>query len=665
MPSYCCRRLTLQRGLALVAAFFLCALAAAASAQEQPEAERAEQSQGRLDPEIRRLMDELRRLLPDSAQVRRRILKESPDLYALGMLKVEKANIALSQPLPSDYSRQVAVENLSEATAIWRALGKGERPALKERGRLERAYLARNDMSPQPYVLYVPEPYDGEEPYGLLVFLHGYVSYLNKANWVESQYSPALETLAEGARCIVLMPYARSNTDFQGAGEDDVMRAIREVKARYRIDEDRVFLSGISMGGMGVWTIGGHYPHEFAGLIAVASRGDFYMWKGIERAGLPGFKAKLAEGEFGAEMIPNYRNLPCVIVHGLADRLMPIEQSERMYELLAGQGFDVEYAQVPGATHYSWTELLTRAEVLSCLKEKHRQTAPRSITFRTYTLKYSRAYWCEITGIGDWGQAAELTCELDQAGAGLRVETTNVTGLRLRPPLRLVKEPEELRVTWNGKAVAPHKGEGGWLDLGRQGAAADVALKTPTLCGPIREVFAGPFILVYDGERGGDSFRSAMQAGADWLRFAQGVPSVLPADAISPEMMERYNLVLFGTPEQNGLVARLAPELPIGLGGGKYVVGEHTYEASKYGLSMIYPNPLAPERYVVINAGTPWGSGLAVNHKYDMLPDFIIFTDETSDDGTDSNEFACAGFFDQRWRLSGASTWYAPDPQER
>jgi hypothetical protein len=78
---------------------------------------------------------------------------------------------------------------------------------------------------------------------------------------------------------------------------------------------------------------------------------------------------------------------------------------------------------------------------------------------------------------------------------------------------------------------------------------------------------------------------------------------------------------------------------------------------------MIYPNPLAPDRYVVINSGTIWGTGLAGNHKYDMLPDFIVFTTDVVEDGTDANRAVCAGFFDQHWRLSEASTWYAPEPK--
>ncbi|KPK61921.1 MAG: hypothetical protein AMK73_07310 [Planctomycetes bacterium SM23_32] len=611
-----------QRGAGrlLLALAGLLALAAAAPTEEPPTAgARAPVPEER----IGELLEAVRVLVPESADERRRILSETPGLFALAMLKLEKADLALRLYSESPDGPRAAEANLEEAVAIWGALRQGKRPQLRQSGLLERAYLAANDMSAQPYLLYVPADYDGTEPYGLVVFLHGY-SYLNKLNWVALQYSPALETLAEEARCIALVP------------------------------------SGISMGGMGVWTVGGHNPHLFAALIPIASRGDFYMWKGIQRGSLPGFKAKLAEGEFGAELVPNYAHLRCVIVHGLLDVVMPIRQSERMERLLSEAGFEATFVKVEGATHHAWTPMLTAPDVLDCLKAARRDPEPRRITFRTYTLKHGRAYWAEITGIEDWGRPAEMTCELDASGAELAVQTQNVLSLRVRPPAagggRLP------RIVWNGRQVVPRRSEDGWLALGPEGEQSDAPAKTATLCGPIREAFAEPFILVYGGERGGESFARAVRGAADWVQFAQGVPAVLPASAITPEVVDEFNLILYGTPEDNELMARIAPGLPIGIGGGEYRVGDRTYDASRYGLSIIYPNPLAPERCVVVNCGPVWGAELANNHKYDMLPDFIIFADEKAQDGTDSNRHVCAGFFDQRWRLSEASTWHAPEP---
>jgi hypothetical protein len=69
----------------------------------------------------------------------------------------------------------------------------------------------------------------------------------------------------------------------------------------------------------------------------------------------------------------------------------------------------------------------------------------------------------------------------------------------------------------------------------------------------------------------------------------------------------------------------------------------------------IYPNPLAPERYVVVCCGQAYGEKLGENHKYDLLPDFIVYSDEPDYD--DSNAFYCAGFFDTAWQLNPKLTW--------
>jgi pimeloyl-ACP methyl ester carboxylesterase len=665
-----CSRTTRRVSILALLLLVLLALAGPAlAAQQEPPAAGAVQkappapAEAAADPEVGRLIEQVQQLLPQIAEQRRRILSEHADLFALGMLKLEKADLALGSRPPNALDRRAAIESLTEAATIWEALLKGQVPSLPDHGRIERAYVALDDMSPQPYILYVPDSYDGTRPYGLLAFLHGWDPFLNKLNWGELMYSEAIEPLGREADCIVLLPYGRSNTDFQGVGEDDVLRAIKETEKHYRIDEDRVFLSGISMGGMGVWSIGAHYPDMFAALIAIASRGDYYLWKEIQAADLPGFETALIDSQFGAELMPNYRNLPCVIVHGLADTVMPMEQSQRMHDLLKAQGFEVTFAKVPEATHYRWDMLFAAPEVLKCLREARRRTSPRAVTFRTYTLQYSRAYWAEVTGIEVWGRPADLACRLDESGSALTVETTNVLALRVRLPADLTRGAGPLQVTWNGKAVTPKAAEDGWLELGSVQPAAGGGLpKTRALCGPVRQAFSGPFIMVYGGTREGESFRHLMAGAADWVRFAQGVPNILSADAVTPEIMARFNLILYGTPEDNSVIAQVAPKLPIGLDAGRYRIGGRTYDASKYGLSMVYPNPLAPGHLVVVNSGYVWGRELATNHRYDMLPDFIVFTDEVSGDGTDSNKFAAAGFFDQNWRLSDQSTWYAPEP---
>jgi hypothetical protein len=434
------------------------------------------------------------------------------------------------------------------------------------------------------------------------------------------------------------------------------------VQQDYKIDTHRIFLGGISMGGMGAWSIGAHYPDKFAGLAVLAGRSDFYIWKDVQRGALPQWKRKLVRGEFGAELIPNYRHLPSVIVHGTADWIMPMKQSRRMARLLGEAGFPTRMVELEGATHGSWTEMLTAPPVIAGLKEWQREEAPERVTFRTWTTKYDGAYWVRLTGLQSWAEEVEIDASCEPETRTIEVETRNVTGLRLQRPSGPWPGGGDVQVIWNGQTHAVEPDEAGYVTVGR-GPPAEGLWKRRGLCGPIREAFADRFVFVYGGEKGGPSYQRTIVAATDWLRFAQGMPDIMSAEKVTPELMKEANLILYGTPEDNPIMAEVAPKLPVRIEAGEYVVGERRYEASKFGFSVVYPNPLAPERYVVVNSGPVWGKGLAGNHKYDMLPDFIVFTEGVSEDGTESNTAVTAGFFDQEWQFDPGSTWFFPEAE--
>ena len=97
-------------------------------------------------------------------------------------------------------------------------------------------------------------------------------------------------------------------------------------------------------------------------------------------------------------------------------------------------------------------------------------------------------------------------------------------------------------------------------------------------------------------------------------------------------------------------LARAAYGLPIQIGEYCYQVQGTAYEAEDLGLIICYPNPLAPDHYLAVYAGQYYGDRLPVNHKFDLLPDFIIFSSEAYD-YDDANYYVRAGFFDMNWQL--------------
>ena len=126
------------------------------------------------------------------------------------------------------------------------------------------AYFAENDGSAQPFWTYAPPAEDGAAASGegapLLVYLHGYVPHYDIVNTPTIPYM--MTSLVARAGAYIAAPFGRSNTDFQGPGEQDVLRVIDEMHARYGIDRDRVLLVGYSMGGMGAWSAGGRFAED-------------------------------------------------------------------------------------------------------------------------------------------------------------------------------------------------------------------------------------------------------------------------------------------------------------------------------------------------------------------------------------------------------------------
>jgi hypothetical protein len=142
----------------------------------------------------------------------------------------------------------------------------------------------------------------------------------------------------------------------------------------------------------------------------------------------------------------------------------------------------------------------------------------------------------------------------------------------------------------------------------------------------------------------------------EWDRFADGIPRIRVDSELTTAEIRAHNLVLFGGPETNSVVAAIAPRLPLRLGEESFGLGDESWTGRNLGAVLCYPNPLAPDRYVLIYAGELYGRNCGINHKHDLLPDFLVFrSDAFSFDET--NEHLAAGYFDVDWQPAEDLTW--------
>jgi hypothetical protein len=166
-----------------------------------------------------------------------------------------------------------------------------------------------------------------------------------------------------------------------------------------------------------------------------------------------------------------------------------------------------------------------------------------------------------------------------------------------------------------------------------------------------------PFVLVR-GTAGNAQENTVCEAlttrfAHDWKGYAEGEARIIRDVDVTDELMRGRGLVLFGWPRLNTVTARIKKSLPFTFTRKEVRLPDgRAFDRDKVGLVMAYPNPLAPHRYVMIVAGIPWGTARAANHKFDLLPDFALFTDEIVP-AMNINRFVAAGLFDEQWRYGG------------
>ena len=301
----------------------------------------------------------------------------------LARLKLRKARL-LATTTFYGLTRVSTAEEVQAGLDLLAMLERGEvyRPPLGSLSEL--AYLAENDGTVQPYYVHIPERYDPQAQWPLIVFLHGYVPSITMLDpWVLSE---DVCQVAEDNGCLLMIPYGRRNTDFQGIGEVDVFRSIAETQELYNIDPARIYLSGVSMGGMGSWTIGLRYPGFFAAVAPISGQTDMFRWWkgrafGWDREKMPPCKQFLVEWDNALELAPNLRAQPFFCQHGENDSLIPVEESRSMVQRAEELGTPVKYYEFPNASHYIYWDLPCFRNAWEWVKDFRLDPSPPRITF--------------------------------------------------------------------------------------------------------------------------------------------------------------------------------------------------------------------------------------------------------------------------------------------
>ena len=563
---------------------------------------------------------------------------------------------------------------LQEGSDRAAALRKGEAPWTKATGLVALGYVSRIDGSVQPYGLVVPGAYSpgAKTPNRLDFWYHGRGETLSELNFIrDRERNPGEFTPADA---FVLHPYGRYCCANKFAGEIDTLEALENVKKRYPIDDNRLAVRGFSMGGASCWQFATHYT----GLWAAAAPGagfaetaDFLKIYQNEKVAPTWYEKKLWHLYDSTDYAANLYNLPTLAYSGEKDGQ---RQAARVMEgAMLKEGILLKQVIGANAGHFYTKEAKEEINAwIDPIMAQGRNPVPKSLRFTTWTLRYNKLRWLTVDGMERHWERARADAEIAD-GHTLRLQTQNVSALTLelpsgaapfaqkdRPTVEINGEkitPTVLRLTASN-AVHLRKTAGHWTSVAR---ADDGKLrKRHGLQGPIDDAFMDRFVMVtptgtpLNGTVG--TWVAAEQAHAitEWRRQFRGEARVKRDTEITAADIADSNLVLWGDPASNRILARIAKRLPIRWDAAGVHVGGKTYAADRYVPVLIFPNPLNPRRYIVLNSGFTYREYDYLNNARQVpkLPDFTVIDTSVPVSSRAPGGVADAGFFDENWQLT-------------
>jgi len=205
--------------------------------------------------------------------------------------------------------------------------------------------LARNVEVKMQYLLYLPEDYDQQDAWPLMLFLHGAGERGDDLQMVKKHGPPKLIEAGRPFPFIVISPQCPRDRRWNAF---ELARLLDEIVEKYKVDEQRVYVTGLSMGGFGTWALAAYQPGRFAAIAPVCGGGD-------------------------PTLVRLYDPVPAWVFHGAKDSVVPIERSEEMVEAFKKRGTEVKFTIYPEAAHDSWTETYANDQMYDWLLEHKRR----------------------------------------------------------------------------------------------------------------------------------------------------------------------------------------------------------------------------------------------------------------------------------------------------
>lgn len=219
------------------------------------------------------------------------------------------------------------------------------------------------------YQVFVPFSYTASQRWPVILFLHG-AGERGDDGLLQTQVGLGAAVRQDAARfpAVIVFPQLPAESLWSGTPAQVAIAALEQVSREFQIDSDRVYLTGLSLGGNGVWYLAYRYPSRFAALVPIC--GFVTPFRPWGRPFTPVVPAD-SGAPFDA-LARQLRRVPTWIVHGEIDGAVPVDQSRQAAAALKAVGAPVQYLEVLGTNHNVWDATYASPALMSWLFAQRR-----------------------------------------------------------------------------------------------------------------------------------------------------------------------------------------------------------------------------------------------------------------------------------------------------
>lgn len=566
-----------------------------------------------------------------------------------------------------DGARQLIEEGQKRADQ----LSQGSPEWIHQTGLVVRAYHSDLDDSIQPYGMVIPSGFvPGGPSLRLDFWFHGRGETLSELQFLLQRMHQAGQFVPQNA--LVMHLYGRYCNANKFAGEVDLFEALDHARGYYPIDDERMIVRGFSMGGAACWQFAAHYPGHWAAAApgaGFAETPEFLKLFQGEVLHPTSWERKLWHLYDCTDYAMNFFNLPVIAYSGEVDKQK--QAADIMEQAMAAENIQLTHIIGKGMGHrYDAASIEEIERRLTPIARRGKDPFPARVRFTTYTLRYNQSHWITVDHLENHWEQAVIEARFIPSEPGFSIQTRNISAFSInvpsgqwtsdvsaRPMITINDQTLQGPLPFSDRSYTAHFSRvfGKWIP--GKSAVSSSLKKSHGLQGPVDDAFMDRFLIV---KPTGEAMHPSTEAWVEsellhaqdhWRLQFRGIPRTARDTQLTPEQIAKHNLILFGDPQSNSVIKQILDHLPLRWDSRSLVVDNREVSSEDHMPVLIFPNPLNPEKYVVLNSGFTYREYDYLNNARQIpkLPDYAILNIEFPVNAKVPGKVVHAGFFTDAW----------------